>query len=209
MAASDAGALIAAAAIGAGGAVSAQIISSIVTSRRDTQRFNWERERQDRDWRMQREERFHDAKQDLYRDIQLIASKLLHHAYSMASPSQQEAPVPEMPDLAELQRLQATMDIICPREVAQRVEIAILVMVGASYRITKTSNPIPPELIQELDDARDSWHAARQAMSNDLYGVDTEEGDSKARILSQWRHPIKRIKARTEPTIRRKTDLGS
>ena len=46
------------AAIGAGGAITAQITTAIATARRERSRLAWEKERQDREWKLREEERW-------------------------------------------------------------------------------------------------------------------------------------------------------
>jgi hypothetical protein len=62
------------AAIGAGGAVPAQIVASIFTARRETDRLKWDKQRQDTEWELQKDERFLALKQDLYANFAAVAS---------------------------------------------------------------------------------------------------------------------------------------
>ena len=78
MSASSAVPIAVGALIGAGGAVAAQIVASIFTAHREDRRLNWEKERQDRDWKMRRAERFLSVKQDIY-------SRYIHLAYRFIS----------------------------------------------------------------------------------------------------------------------------
>jgi hypothetical protein len=66
MPASDAVPVIIGAAIGAGGAVIAQVTSAVFTARRETERLTWEKERQAREWKVRESERFLSHKQELY-----------------------------------------------------------------------------------------------------------------------------------------------
>jgi hypothetical protein len=55
---SEAAPVIFGALIGAGGAIVAQIATTIATARCDRSRLDWEKERQNREWDMREEERF-------------------------------------------------------------------------------------------------------------------------------------------------------
>ncbi|MBB3044514.1 hypothetical protein [Nocardioides soli] len=69
MALSEAGAAIIGAALGAGGAVTAQVIGSFFTLRKDRERFEWEREQADAAREAARKSRFADEKRSLYDDV--------------------------------------------------------------------------------------------------------------------------------------------
>jgi hypothetical protein len=81
MAASDAVPVIIGAGIGAGGAVIAQIISSVFNAKRERRQLDWETKRQERAWKMQQEERFLKLKQELYATVALTANNFLAYIY--------------------------------------------------------------------------------------------------------------------------------
>jgi hypothetical protein len=81
MAASDAGAIVLGAAIGAGSAIVTQVIALIAESKRERKRVQREQERFDRELELRRDERFLDIKQDLYSRLGLLASELINYTY--------------------------------------------------------------------------------------------------------------------------------
>jgi hypothetical protein len=186
MAASDTGALVAAAAIGAGGAVSAQVISAVVTARKATKQFNWERYKQERDWKMREDERFLSLKQELYSNYDLQITNFLTYIDRLINPLP-GLDEPQSPDFLALQRLKSNIDLVAAEEVWRPVDMAYVSVDGAvsSARSHRTSYENRKE---EAAQGTKAWLRALEAMRADLRGelrkfnaAEAKEVDVKAR----------------------------
>ncbi len=181
MAASDTLGLIVAGAIGAGGAVAAQIISSVVTSRKDSKRFdwerderkkdrNWEREKQEREWKMQEAERFLDIKREMYGRLNRVVRNLISYIYRPLDPPEVARQIPiEFPNLEELDIIRNTLDLICEDDLAHLINMSIIKLLG-TQSITGDEELPRKQREQEADEAREMWFQAFQAMKQDLAG---------------------------------------
>lgn len=120
MPASDAIPVIVGAAIGAGGAVIAQVTSAIFTARRETARLEWEKRRQERDWQMHEDERFMHLKQELYTSYSVLADQFWVTAEKLIeyTEGRAESEKPKIPDWDELDKLGWGIQLIAPKEVS-------------------------------------------------------------------------------------------
>ncbi len=121
---SDAVPVIVGAAIGAGGAVIAQVTSAVFTARRETARLAWDRQRQEREWKMQEGERFLNLKQELYASYAVLVDRFWVTADSLVSYYDEKEPAsqkPKIPDSNELERLEHTIRLVAPKEVSEAV----------------------------------------------------------------------------------------
>jgi hypothetical protein len=169
MTAPEAVPIIVGAAIGAGGAVAAQITVSIFAGRRETKRLNWERERQDLDWQIREAERFLSVRQDLYGQYVDLANRFLSHARQVNRDEEGRDPKEvEWPDVRELRRLRWTIELLGSPLVQDRVGesyTALLTAVDAAER------RMPDETREEtMGQAQDAWRAVTRAMRADLHG---------------------------------------
>lgn len=154
MAASDAVPIIFGAAIGAGGAVAAQITASIFTSRS-------ERTRQQREREIRKNERLFALKQETYGSFTFLAHLFLNHQ-EHATLSHE----PELSDLNELSKLVGLMQLYAPEEVwlsARLCEGAIEIM----WNFWAKSSPCPEEVTNH---AVDTFVNTNKAMRTDLLG---------------------------------------
>ena len=173
MAASDAVPVLIGAAIGAGGAVLAQITAQVFSGRRDTRRLGWEQDRQDREWEIRRAERFLDLKRELYSAYLTQADEFVSFISRADDPP--GLPRPELPDPGEIRRLRANIRLIAPRDVYLKVDMAALGLIGAVWTLSSAStDPDREEGRKQGAEARQALTAAERAMRADLRGE--EEG---------------------------------
>jgi hypothetical protein len=119
MAASDAVPVIVGAAIGAGGAVIAQITAAVFTARRERRQLDWDKERQAREWKMREDERFLSLKQDLYTSYSVLTDQFWMAADKLVSYDGKDgSEKPKIPDWNELERLERNIQLIGPSEVS-------------------------------------------------------------------------------------------
>jgi hypothetical protein len=209
MGTSETGVLIAAAAIGAGGAVMAQIVSAVITGHRDTKRFQWEQETKDRELEMQKAERFLNQKQELYSSYGSLIEECMNYTSRHIEPTQGLRP-PELPDIRALQKARSNIQLIAPDEVSRPVIMAYACVVGALW--SSTSEHLSQQRRQtEADAGVRVWSQAFEAMRADLQGEKrryfqrtggevVSPDPPPARLLPWWRHPIKRIRNRRPQT---------
>jgi hypothetical protein len=163
MAANETAAALIGAGIGAGGAVLAQVVASIFTGRRDTERLRWEQARQDREERLRREERFIELKRELYGRYLTMVNKIWDFVVTV--PRDKSA----IPDMLELQRIQTDLDLIAPGDLAKKTREARLMLIA----VVKVVEQIPSEHhVGEavFEQTRVYIGEARSAMQTDLRG---------------------------------------
>jgi hypothetical protein len=205
VATSDVAPVIIGAAIGAGGAVLAQITASVFSGRRDTRRLRWEQETKRRDWEMHSAERFLDLKRELYSDYLAQANEFVSYINRINDPP--GLPRPELPDIEKLHRIRANIELIAPREVSIKVDMAGIQLIGAVWALTPASaRTDPDEGAKEAVEAKQALTAARRAMRADLggeedryFGPAGHAGLEKvppdpppAHVLPWWRRAIQR-----------------
>jgi hypothetical protein len=205
MAASDAGAIVLGAAIGAGSAIVTQVIALIAESKRERKRVQREQERFDRELELRRDERFLDIKQDLYSRLGLLASELINYTYypidSLAMPQLEAV---SLPDLQEMKRLQSNIDMIVDKNRSRDINLAIIKLIGASATTHRDDVP-QGDKTREADAARARWWSAQAGMRRDLSGdkeyfkrskamVPLSPDPPPARFLPSWRYPIRSVK---------------
>lgn len=167
MAASDAGPLIAAAAIGAGGSVLTQVVGLVFTGRRDTKRLRWERGKQQREWEIGRSERFLDLKRQLYGDYLVQVDQLL--SYINWEDEFRSAPRPdEPPDTERLRRIQENIGLVAPRSLFTKVQAASAALTGVVWDVA--AGATPEEVRPQTAEARRALDAMRRDMRSDLRG---------------------------------------
>ena len=178
MAASEVAPVVIGAAIGAGGAVLAQVVTSVFTGRRETQRLEWERGRQDREWEIRRAERFLDLKRELYSDFLAQAGEFVSFITRAEDPP--GSPQPELPSPGKLHQLRANIRLIAPQDVYVKADVAALALIGAAWALTPTGASTDlEEARKEAASAQQALTGARRAMRHDLRGE--EEGYFGAR----------------------------
>jgi hypothetical protein len=157
--------LIIAGIIGAGAAIIAQIIASIVTSRRDKQRFDWERDRQNYDWKMHERERFLDLKRDLYSNLSFEISKLMAYTHARNYPDLREnlAPV----SLEDIRKLQWNIDLLAPEALAKSVSGSVIGQVHA-YETAGLEHVGHDRKVEIADEAEREWWKTYDLMRKDL-----------------------------------------
>lgn len=177
MATSDAVPVIVGAAIGAGGAVIAQVTSAVFTARRETARLEWEKQRQAREWKMREAERFMSLKQELYgRYISLtyrpIMDTLELTRREYATQPDWHTLVPEYvgPLQEEIDNLRWNIRLLGSPVVAERVEYsnaAVLIAISEAGRPDRHTIERRHEL---ADQALRAWQQVSKAMHADLRG---------------------------------------
>ncbi len=171
MATSDAVPVIIGAAIGAAGAVIAQIISALFTAKREHSQLDWERKRQEREWEMRKEERFLSPKQEAYSSIMLVANTYLtyiHYAVDYAH-SEPDEPRPTVPYLQEMLRLRSNIEIIAPKKVSDPVREAVVKLIEAKD-VSDSPNLSLERIEEEANEAESKWLEAYHAIRADLHG---------------------------------------
>lgn len=165
MAASDTATLIIVGVIGAGGAIVAQIIASIVTSRRDKQRFDWERDRQNYDWKMHERERFLDLKRDLYSSLSFEVGKLMDYtkARNYADLRENMAPV----SLEDIRKLQWNIVLLAPEALAKSVSGSVTGLVNA-YETAGLEHVGHDRMVEIADEAEREWWKSYTLLREDL-----------------------------------------
>ena len=176
MATSDAVPVILGAAIGAGGAVIAQVTSAVFTARRETFRLMWEKERQARDWKMRESERFMSLKQELYSHYIAMTYKsimalvlLTGREYTDKPGWQKSLPRFKGSFETEINALRSNIRLLAPPLVAERVEYAHALMLVAMLKAAINDSSL--EWRHKLaDDALRAWQQLSNVMSADLHG---------------------------------------
>lgn len=172
MAASDAVPVIIAAAIGAGGAVIAQVTTAVFTARRENARLTWEQERQAQEWGLRKAERFLTLKQELYSNYALLINNCLGYINervgipSIPLPSGEKR---DFPDLTELERIKSNIDLIASDEVSRPVGMCYGAVVGAAYSAS-ISGFSAEKHKKDADEGIEAWWKAYHAMRADLLG---------------------------------------
>jgi hypothetical protein len=159
VAASDTGALIAAGAIGAGGAVLAQLIASITSSR-------GEKKRQDREDERQKASRFLDIKRELYGTFLLRAEKAIE-AIGVPGVSSFDAKA-----IDELQRIHYDIWMVASPEATRAVRdvLADIAIVRRQYDLSQTEEPNEENRLTARLAGIAAIGRARDALSADLTG---------------------------------------
>lgn len=203
MATYEAGPLIAAAAIGAGGAVAAQIISSVVTGRRDTKRFDWERQRQERDWKIHESDRFMTHKQELYSRYLSITYDPIMDTVQLTRQEYADGPdwhqlVPEYvgPLQTEIDKLRWDIRLVGSPTVAERVEFSNASLLIAISEAGWPSRHTIERRHEFADNALRAWQQVSDAMRADLRG-----DDAGLRRLAEQFYSRRRITTAPEPTL--------
>jgi hypothetical protein len=200
VATSDAVPVIIGAAIGASGAVLAQITVSIFNGRRESRRLRWEKDRQEREWELRRAERFLDLKRELYSDFIAHADEaVLFIAWTdeLGAP-----PRPEEPDIGKLERIQANIKLIAPRDVSIRVEKAGARLSREVWALNPDYEPRGPDKDKEQFAAANRALAeAERVMRADLRGEEDRAFGARleqvppdrppAHLLPWWRRAIR------------------
>jgi hypothetical protein len=161
---------IIAAAIGAGGAVAAQITTAMATARRERSRLEWEKERQDREWRIREEERFLAVKQELYTSYRVAADEFLTYINAVLGYDEVRGrPVPNVPDLEPFKRVKSNIELIAPEEVSRAANFCYIRIVNAIWTID-LSDRTTDMIKKDLDTAIAAWSEAYHAIRRDLHG---------------------------------------
>jgi len=160
------------AAIGAGGAVTAQITTAIAAARRERSRLEWEKECQDREWKAHEKERWMAEKQQLYSTYGTAVHELLSFINAKIVKTNSAAlEPPKQPDLEALNRINANIELMAPEEVATpalRCASQLMMMV---YWINAKYN-MPTDQLKELaDTVTRNWWDVHYAMRSDLHGA--------------------------------------
>jgi hypothetical protein len=184
MTTSDTIPVIIGAAIGAGGAVIAQVVSSLFTARRERGQLDWERNRQEHEWKMRKEERFLILKQEAYGSVMLMANTFLTYIYYAIDYARSEPvePRPTLPNLQEMLRHRSNIEIIAPKVVSDPVRIAVIKLI--EVKGVSDSPQLSRERIKkEADEAESKWREAYRAMRADLHGGDERFSQAGAKEL--------------------------
>ena len=171
--------ILLAAAIGAGGAVVAQVIAALFTARREAARLEWEKSKQEHDWKLRETDRLLAAKQALYsRYISLLYRPVMDTVQLTRKEYASEvnwhdlvpAYVGSLAD--EIDDLRWNVRLVGSPIVAERVEFsnaALLVAVSEAGRPDRTSLEKRREFAER---ALAAWRQVSEAMRADLRGDD-------------------------------------
>ncbi len=207
MAASDAVPVIVGAAIGAGGAVIAQITSAVFTSRRERRQLDWNKERQAREWKMREDERFLSLKQELYTSYSVLANQFWATADSLTSyDGKDESEKPKIPDWDELERLERNIQLIAPEEVSgPTTDCFAKLLEAVESGENKYKDKSQATKQKAAHKALEAWWIMNRAMRADLHGpqghftkkpstnVDLPSDPKPAHVLPWWRSFIHRV----------------
>ena len=199
------------AAIGAGGAVLAQVISAVFTARREATRLTWEQGKQEREWKLRDSDRFLTRKQELYsRYISLTYApimdtvQLTRREYA-TNPDWHEL-VPEYvgPLGDEIDDLRWNIRLLGSPIVAERVEYSnasVLVAISEAGRPDRTTIERRHELAKM---ALSAWQQVSDAMRADLRGDELalqriRDGVFKMRPSRSDETPVSEISRRKRP----------
>lgn len=179
------------AAIGAGGAIAAQSISSYFSSRHDTKRFDWERSAQNREWQVRERERFLDLKRDLYSNFAFEVSKLMAHTHALNYPSLGESPAPV--SLEELRKLQWNIDLIAPEALGKSVSDSLLGLIAA-YETAGSDHVTHDRKVADADAAEREWWKTYALLREDLLVSAPQVVPSAVAMPTApwWRNAIKK-----------------
>jgi hypothetical protein len=171
--------ILIAAAIGAGGAVIAQVIAAFFTARREAARLVWEESKQEHDWRLRETDRLLAAKQTLYsRYISLLYRPVMDTVQLMRKEYVNE---PDWHNLIpaysgslaeEIDDLRWNVRLVGSPIVAEHVEFSnatLLVAVSEAGRPDRSSLEKRREFAGQ---ALDAWRQVSEAMRADLRGDD-------------------------------------
>lgn len=175
--ASDAVPVVIGAAIGAGGAVIAQVASAVFTARRESTRLKWEQQRQAREWKLREAERFIDTKRELYSNFLGQADRFLQYTLTLLMRRPEENPFlgpdPQLPDIDSFYRVQSNIDLIAPAEVSTAVSDALVALVSSAWSV-KSTHLSEDRIYRNADKAKKALAKARDAMRADLQGHEAQ-----------------------------------
>lgn len=195
---------IIAAAIGASGAVTAQITTAIATAKRERSRLEWEKERQDREWKIHEEERWLAEKQQLYATFGASVNEFLSYINARVYKTGHDIiPLPEQPDFEELNRIRSNIDLMAPEEVSRLAGQCAISLMAAVYKLN--ANEVPSDEIKDhAVKAISPWWDVYYAMRRDLHGerkrfklpdsktTEVEPDIPPAHTTRRWRREAKR-----------------
>jgi hypothetical protein len=177
MATSDAVPVIVGAAIGAGGAVFAQITASIFTARRESARLEWEQERQNRDWKMRESDRFMIHKQELYSRYLSITYRPVMDTMELTRREYADQPdwhrlIPEYvgPLQEEIDSLRWNIRLLGGPTVFERVEFSNASLLIAISEAGRPDRHTIERRHEFADNALRAWQQVSDAMRADLRG---------------------------------------
>jgi hypothetical protein len=177
MATSDALPVIIGAAIGAGGAVIAQITSAVFTSRRETARLTWEKERQAHEWKLREAERFMSIKQELYSRYISLTYRPIMETMELTRKEYATQPdwhklVPEYvgPLQDEIDNLRWNIRLLGSPVVADCVEVSNVTILTAILEAGWPTGHTIERRHEDADRALRAWQEVSKAMHADLRG---------------------------------------
>lgn len=176
-----------AAAMGAGGAVLAQLIGSVFTARRESKRLEWEKSAKQQEWDHQQGQRFLDQKRDLYGQYLGLTYKL---GNDLSPKLEEESRTGQYQTLSasfsehadDLDALRWTLNLIAPAQVRGSIELTYVHVVLAHlvyYRPDKYSSQ---HRKRTAASAMRAWHDMHSLMRADL-DSDPNALDRTARAL--------------------------
>ncbi|MEU7712960.1 hypothetical protein ACIA8B_13495 [Micromonospora chalcea] len=184
------------AAIGAGGAVAAQIVAASFTARRENERLAWEKDKQQQEWRLRRAEQFLDTKRELYsRYIGLLYNptmalvELTHREYADVEGWHQRVPKYVGPLGDEIDRLRWDIRLLGSPVVYERVEFSnasLLVAISEAGRPDRSSLEKRHDLAKG---ATRAWQDVSNVMRFDLQGDEQALARRSAQIRERRRGP--------------------
>jgi hypothetical protein len=163
------------AAVGATGAITAQVVGEIFNGRRERRRLNWENKRHTEDSTFARAQRFEDAKRELY-------SEYLRVTYPSITAAQRFAEGQTYPEVvrkirsfdpefeSQLESLRWEISLIGDRRAAGAVELSYVYLVLVLLQVALDDEWTPEHRQKTAHQAFSAWMTARDAMRADLAG---------------------------------------
>ncbi len=171
MTASDTVPVVVAAAIGAGGVVGGAVITQITwvvfTARRERTRLDWDTDRQEREWKMRKEERFLHLKQELYSNfIRVVDQYLLAVSSVISDPDKYEDEFKLLPSPRELQRIDANIQLIAPSDVQDAATYCYMAILEVALHVKRMNDDVRPLAVK----AQRARSDVQLAFERDLQG---------------------------------------
>ena len=158
---------IIAAAIGAGGAVAAQVTTAVATAKRERSRLAWEKDRQDREWKLREEERWLSEKRELYASFGAAVNEFL--TYISMWLNAPDLSQPELPDREALDRIKSNIELMAPEEVYRSANFCVASIMTAVWYV-RIGGVSEDELKGYYEAASSAWRNVHQVMRRDLLG---------------------------------------
>lgn len=162
-----------AAAMGAGGAVLAQIIGSAFTARRESKRLEWEKSAKQQEWGHERAQRFLDQKRDLYGQYLGLTYKLGNDVSPKLEEEERTGQYRTLnasfsDHVDDLDALRWTLNLIAPAQVRGSIELTYVHVVLAHLVYYRPDKYSKQHRKRTATSAMSAWHDMHSLMRADL-----------------------------------------